>query len=90
MDKTNPLSIPMVNRSLNLENDPFRLCEDNKEFLGPEIPYISAIGGLMYLANCTRPYIAFAINLLARYNSSPDMSLPLEELQSRGVLNSRL
>ena len=32
---------------------------------------MSAIGGLMYLANCTRPDIAFATNLLARYNSSP-------------------
>ena len=25
----------------------------------------------MYLANSTRPYIAFAVNLLARHNSSP-------------------
>ncbi|KAG7578737.1 Ribonuclease H-like superfamily [Arabidopsis thaliana x Arabidopsis arenosa] len=71
MDKANPLSTPMVNRSLNVENDPFRPCEDNEEFLGPEVPYMSAIGGLMYLANCTRPDIAFATNLLARYNSSP-------------------
>ncbi|RVW88003.1 Retrovirus-related Pol polyprotein from transposon TNT 1-94 [Vitis vinifera] len=35
------------------------------------IPYLSAIGALMYLANCTRPDIAFSINLLARYNSAP-------------------
>ncbi|CAA7031752.1 unnamed protein product [Microthlaspi erraticum] len=39
--------------------------------LGPEVPYMSAIGALMYLANCTRPDIAFATNLLARYSSSP-------------------
>ncbi|CAA7017728.1 unnamed protein product [Microthlaspi erraticum] len=32
---------------------------------------MSAIGALMYLANCTRPDIAFATNLLARYSSSP-------------------
>ena len=25
----------------------------------------------MYLANCTRPDIAFYVNLLARYNSAP-------------------
>ena len=71
MDKANPLSTPMVVRSLNVENDPFRPCEDNEEIVGPEIPYLSAIGALMYLANCTRPDIAFAVNLLARFSSSP-------------------
>ena len=40
----------------------------NEELLGPEVPYLSAIGALMYLANCTRPDIAFSVNLLARYN----------------------
>ncbi|CAA7031777.1 unnamed protein product [Microthlaspi erraticum] len=39
--------------------------------LGLEVPYMSAIGALMYLANCTKPDIAFATNLLARYSSSP-------------------
>ncbi|XP_059285110.1 secreted RxLR effector protein 161-like [Lycium ferocissimum] len=38
---------------------------------GPEVPYLSAIGALMYLANATRPDIAFSVNLLARYSSSP-------------------
>ncbi|KAL5537455.1 hypothetical protein UlMin_045611 [Ulmus minor] len=61
----------MVVRSLNVEKDPFRPCEDNEEIVGPEVPYLSAIGALMYLANCTRPYIAFAVNLLARFSSSP-------------------
>ncbi|GAV76572.1 hypothetical protein CFOL_v3_20045, partial [Cephalotus follicularis] len=31
--------------------------------------YLSTIGALLYLANCTRPYIAFSVNLLARYSS---------------------
>jgi len=61
----------MVNKSLNIENDPFRLCEDNEDIICPEVPYMSAIGGPMYLANCTRPDIVFATNLLAKYNSSP-------------------
>ena len=51
--------------------NPFRSQEDNEELLGPEVPYLSAIGALMYLANCTWPDIAFAINLLSRYSSAP-------------------
>lgn len=70
MDKVNPLSTLMVVRSLNIKNDPFRPCEDNEEIIGPEVPYLSAIGALMYLANCTRPDIVFAVNLLARFISS--------------------
>ncbi|KAL6321664.1 hypothetical protein AAG906_025496 [Vitis piasezkii] len=60
MDKAHPLSSPMIVRSL-----------DNEELLGPEVPYLSAIGGLIYLANCIRPNIAFSINLLARYSFAP-------------------
>ena len=71
MDKTHPLSSPMVVRSLDVKKDPFRPCEKGEELLGPEIPYLSAIGALMYLANCTRPDIAFSINLLIRYSSAP-------------------
>ncbi|GJY64443.1 hypothetical protein Tco_0465903 [Tanacetum coccineum] len=71
MDKAKPLSTPMVGRSLNVDNDPFRPCEDDEEVLGPEVPYLSVIGALMYLANCTRPDISFAVNLLARFSSSP-------------------
>ena len=71
MDKAHPLSTPMIVRSLDVKKDPFRPQEDNEEILGPEVPYLSAIGALMYLANCTRPDIAFAVNLLARYSSEP-------------------
>ncbi|XP_055961475.1 secreted RxLR effector protein 161-like [Mercurialis annua] len=61
----------MVNRSLNVETDPFRPCGENEDILGPEVPYLSAIGALMYLANCTRPDISFSVNLLARFSSAP-------------------
>ncbi|XP_073049637.1 secreted RxLR effector protein 161-like [Primulina eburnea] len=42
-----------------------------KKIIGHEVPYLSAIGALSYLSNCTRPDIAFSVNLLARYSSSP-------------------
>ena len=71
MNKAHPLSSPMVVRSLDVKNNPFRPCEKGEELLGSEVPYLSAIGALTYLANCTRPDIAFSVNLLARYSSAP-------------------
>lgn len=68
-DKAHPLSTPMVVRSLEVNKDPFRPLEANEELVGPEVPYLSAIGELMYLANATRPDIIFSVNLLARYSS---------------------
>ena len=59
MHKAHSLSSPMVVLSLNVKNDPFRPCEKGEELLGPKVPYLSVIGALMYLANCTRIDIAF-------------------------------
>ncbi|KAM2939588.1 hypothetical protein FF1_039225 [Malus domestica] len=60
----------MVIRSLDIKKDPFRPKEDDEMVLGPEVPYLSAVGALLYLAQCTRPNIAFSVNLLARYSSA--------------------
>nr|GEU48344.1 hypothetical protein [Tanacetum cinerariifolium] len=67
LDKVKSLSTPMVGRSLNVDNDTFRPCEEGEDVLGPEVPHLNAIGALMYLTNCTRPDISFAVNLLARF-----------------------
>ena len=71
MDKSHPLKTPMVVRSLDVDKDPFKLRMENEEVLGPEVPYLRAIGTLMYLADCTRPDIAFAVNLLAKHSAAP-------------------
>ena len=71
MDKAHSLSTPMVVRSLDPKKDPFRPKEDDEQILGPEVPYLSAIGALLYLAQCTRPDISFSVNLLARFSSEP-------------------
>ena len=69
MDKAHPLSSPMIVQSLDVKNDPFRHCEKDEELLGPEVPYLSAIGALMYLANCTRPYIFFFYQFISKIQS---------------------
>ena len=72
MDKAYPLSSPMVIQSLEMKNDLFCPCEKkNEELLRPKVPYLNAIGALMYLANCTCPNIVFSVNLLARQGSAP-------------------
>ena len=60
----------MVVRSLEVTKDSFRPKEENEELFGPEVPYLSAICALMYLANYTRLDIAFLVNLLTRYSSA--------------------
>ncbi|GKA21673.1 hypothetical protein Tco_0701662 [Tanacetum coccineum] len=71
MDKSHPLSTPMVVRTLDVEKDPFWPPNGDEKILGPEVPYLSAIGALLFLASHTRPDISFSLNLLVRYSSCP-------------------
>ena len=50
MDKAHPLSSSMIVRSLNAKKDHFCPKEENEVLLGPEVPYLSTIGPLLYLA----------------------------------------
>jgi len=40
--------------------------ENDEDLLGPEAPYLSVTETLMYLANYTRPDIAFAVIFLSK------------------------
>ena len=73
MDKAYPLSSPMVVRSLDVKKNPFRSSKKNEELLDPEVPYLSAIDAIMYLASCTCPHIDFSVSLLASYNYAPTL-----------------
>jgi hypothetical protein len=59
----------MVIRDLEKDTDPFR-PKEGEELLGPEYPYLSVIGALIYVANNTRPDIAFVVNYLARHSTA--------------------
>ncbi|KAM2126674.1 hypothetical protein ACFX1R_006666 [Malus domestica] len=57
-DKVNPSSTHIVIRSLDAKRGLFRSKEDDEEILELEVPYLSAICTLLYLAQCTRPDIS--------------------------------
>jgi hypothetical protein len=61
----------IVVRTLENGSDPFQPRQEGEEVLGSEYPNLSSIGVLMYLVNNTRPDIAFAVNLLARFSAAP-------------------
>jgi hypothetical protein len=63
----------MIIRSLEKDSDPFRPKQEGEEVLGAEYKYLSVIGALMYLANNTRPNIAFVVNCLIRHSAAPAM-----------------
>ena len=67
MDNAHPLSTPMVVRSLDVNKDPFRPRMDDEELLGPEVPYLSAIGALMYIASHTRLDISLLSDHMLMY-----------------------
>ncbi|XP_058806785.1 uncharacterized protein LOC131673091 [Phymastichus coffea] len=69
MDESKPQNTPMITRQVKVRNN--KNIEKAEKLGKPEIPYREAIGSLMYLANVTRPDIAFAVNLLARKQSNP-------------------
>ena len=54
-----------------MQNDPFHPCKKGEKLLDFEVPYLSAISALTYLAYCTCPNIVFYVNLLEKYSSTP-------------------
>ena len=65
--KTTP-ACPSINlcKSMSPEND-----EEREEMM--EVPYLEALGALLYLSTCTRPDISMAVSELSKFSSNPGM-----------------
>jgi hypothetical protein len=63
---------PMI-PSLKLTSEQCPQTADEKAEM-QNIPYINAVGSLLYLAIMTRPDIAYAASVLARFNSNPGLA----------------
>ena len=61
-DDSNPTRTPV---DVNLH-----LSKKNGKIISQQ-EYAQAIGSLMYIMNCTRPDIAYAVSKLSRYTSNP-------------------
>uniref|UniRef100_A0A383VEJ4 Integrase catalytic domain-containing protein n=1 Tax=Tetradesmus obliquus TaxID=3088 RepID=A0A383VEJ4_TETOB len=48
--------------------------EDSEPLDTSKYPYATLVGALLYLANCTRPDIAYPVGVLARFMANPGMS----------------
>lgn len=60
---------------------PMEISGKNSTTVSPEkstdlasIPYQSAVGGLLYLVQATRPDLAYAVSTISRYNQSYDLT----------------
>ena len=64
-----PVQTPME-PGLHLTKD---MCPKNEQERAEmsEVPYINAVGALMYLATCTRSDIAYTVSQLVRFSSNP-------------------
>ena len=72
MTDCKPLGTPML-PGLKLTSEQCPQTSDEKAEM-QNIPYINAVGSLLYLAILTRPDIAYAASVLARFNSNPGIA----------------
>lgn len=72
MDSCNPVSTPSdANQKLTKEMSP--TTEEEKQQMS-NIPYQEAVGSILYLTQCTRPDISFAISNVSKYSQNPGMA----------------
>lgn len=69
MKDCNPVATPAdPNQKLSKSMSPKTSMERDEM---KNIPYQEAVGGILYIAQCTRPDITFAVNSVSRFNNDP-------------------
>jgi hypothetical protein len=69
MQECKPIEVPIL-VGVNLSVDQCPKTQEEEEDMS-RVPYVSAVGSLMYAMVCTRPDIAHAVGFLSRYMSKP-------------------
>lgn len=69
MSKAKPVISPLAGH-FKLSTKQCPTSEEEKEEM-KKVPYSSAVGSLMYVMVCTRPYIAHAVGVVSRFLSNP-------------------
>ena len=72
MTECKPVGTPMT-PGLQLSKEDCPKTDEEVEEM-QSIPYMNAVGSLLYLANTSRPDIAYTAGVLARFNSNPGMA----------------
>jgi hypothetical protein len=70
MKECKPIKVP-INVGVKLSEDQHPKTHEEEEDMS-RVPYVSAVGSLMYETVCTRPEIAHAVGVLSRYMSKPE------------------
>ena len=78
MAECNPHNTPMVTRQVHNKSSVQIKNTKTNNNISERIPFREAIGSLMYLANGTRPDIAYSVNFLARKQHEPTQENWLE------------
>ena len=69
MQECELVKVPII-VGVKLSTDECPKTQEEEEDVS-HVPYVSAVGILMYAMVCTRPYIAHAMGVLSRYMSKP-------------------
>ena len=70
-ENTHPVATPMVTSQVANRERKLREQDENNLVSVPNRLFREVVGSLLYLANCTRPDISYAVNVLSRHQIDP-------------------